>query len=215
MSMRTKRGMKPTDIILPITPMLDMSFQLLFFFICIYKPPVSQEAQFKLNLSPPPITQGPGAQGSGTGGSGSPIKDPPDLPIAYNITLDVYTHINPNERGVGDLLVEKIQIGGMVPSAKEVLKERGWIADSKPEIVEIAAPTVEGQAAVVTAETEKDILDKIPDVLRAAKDAIPPESATPTATIKVPRELRMYKVVRLMDYCNRYGFALDLKVVQR
>src|SRR5437868_4996955 len=107
MMMRT-RGMAPSDVILPITPMLDMSFQLLFFFICIYKPPMSQEAQFILNLNPPKGTSAPPVS-SGTGGgtsatSSDPSPPSPSLPILYNVTLEVYTHINPDSKGMADWL---------------------------------------------------------------------------------------------------------------
>jgi len=48
MSKRTKET--PTEITLPITPMLDMSFQLLFFFISTFKLPSGMEGSMDLSL---------------------------------------------------------------------------------------------------------------------------------------------------------------------
>jgi biopolymer transport protein ExbD len=219
MSMRT-RGMAPSDVVLPITPMLDMSFQLLFFFICIYKPPTSQEAQFLLNLKPPPSRTPPPIQGSGTGGSASPSskesEDPfKDAPIGYNITLDVYTHINPDSRGVGDFLVEKITIKDLIPGAKKRLIDAGVVKESSPTTVEVL-PAGGGSAPDrVSADSEKALLDQVPKVLKEAKSFIPPDSAPPLVKIAAPREIRTHKIVKLMDYCHAAGFGLDLQVAPR
>ena len=51
MSSRRHAGSgKGTEITLPITPMLDMSFQLLFFFITSFKLPTGMEGSLELNL---------------------------------------------------------------------------------------------------------------------------------------------------------------------
>ena len=44
--------MRSMEIEIPITPMLDMAFQLLTFFILTYRPAPS-EGQFSMNLLPP------------------------------------------------------------------------------------------------------------------------------------------------------------------
>src|SRR5262249_45163516 len=46
---RTRKEEPPVDITLPITPMLDMSFQLLSFFILTFKP-MPTEGQLAINL---------------------------------------------------------------------------------------------------------------------------------------------------------------------
>jgi biopolymer transport protein ExbD len=50
--MRSRRKGKepPSEVTLPITPMLDMSFQLLFFFISTFKLPTGMEGSMDLNL---------------------------------------------------------------------------------------------------------------------------------------------------------------------
>src|SRR5437879_6472940 len=40
----------PTEVVLPITPMLDMSFQLLSFFVITFNPPSAVEGQLSLYL---------------------------------------------------------------------------------------------------------------------------------------------------------------------
>src|SRR3954467_5101865 len=57
--------MRSSEVEIPITPMLDMAFQLLTFFILTYRP-APTEGQFAMNLLPPqpatkfdaPITEG-------------------------------------------------------------------------------------------------------------------------------------------------------------
>ncbi|HKB36441.1 MAG TPA: biopolymer transporter ExbD [Gemmataceae bacterium] len=41
---------KPTEVTLPITPMLDMAFQILFFFIATFNPVQASEGQMDLSL---------------------------------------------------------------------------------------------------------------------------------------------------------------------
>ncbi len=41
---------KPTEVTLPITPMLDMAFQMLFFFIATFNPVAASEGQMDLSL---------------------------------------------------------------------------------------------------------------------------------------------------------------------
>src|SRR5215470_15216915 len=41
---------KPTEVTLPITPMLDMAFQMLFFFIATFNPVSASEGQMDLSL---------------------------------------------------------------------------------------------------------------------------------------------------------------------
>ena len=50
MSIRRGAASSGTEISLPITPMLDMSFQLLFFFISTFKLPTGMEGALDLNL---------------------------------------------------------------------------------------------------------------------------------------------------------------------
>lgn len=53
---RRKKGEPAPDIVLPITPMLDMAFQLLTFFIFTYHPS-GMEGQMELNLPSESATQ--------------------------------------------------------------------------------------------------------------------------------------------------------------
>jgi hypothetical protein len=213
--------MAPSDVTLPITPMLDMSFQLLFFFICIYKPPVSEEGQFILNLKTVETRNWTTAlQGSGSGGSASSKEsDDPfkDRPIDYNITLDVYTHIGTNDKGVAELLIEKVLIKGLFTPAKQTLQQRGLIKDANQEPVEVVYTPGSGEpaASTVTSQTEEAVLKKVAEILEEDKKAIPGDATTPVARIVAPRELPMHKIIRLMDDCNRFNFAQDLAAVLR
>jgi biopolymer transport protein ExbD len=51
MSSNPKRKAEPpTEIVLPITPMLDMAFQLMFFFLATFHPATAAEGQMDLSL---------------------------------------------------------------------------------------------------------------------------------------------------------------------
>lgn len=55
---RKKKKEPPIDITLPITPMLDMSFQLLSFFMLTFKP-MPTEGQMSINLPKPDAAETP------------------------------------------------------------------------------------------------------------------------------------------------------------
>jgi len=204
MSRRGLRGMLPSDVVIPITPMLDMSFQLLFFFICIYKPPTMEEAQFKLNSA--------SASEAGPFGTDGP-------PIPYGLTIDVYTHIGTNDREFGELLIEKVIVSGALDEAtKTKLEELGLIKDAKQGSVVLTYPppgSGEAQPVNVTPQTEEQVLKQLAIVLREHRASIPAGASPPVLTIMAPRELPTFKIIKLMDYGNKYGFALDLKVMPR
>ncbi len=50
MSKRKKPEEPETQIVLPVTPMLDMTFQLMFFFLTTFNPPSLKEGQMDLSL---------------------------------------------------------------------------------------------------------------------------------------------------------------------
>ena len=50
MSNKHRTEDKPTEVTLPITPMLDMAFQLMFFFLATFKPSSAMEGQMDLSL---------------------------------------------------------------------------------------------------------------------------------------------------------------------
>ena len=102
MSMR-RGSEKGTEITLPITPMLDMSFQLLFFFISTFKLPTGQEGTLDLSLP-----------SQATAMANDPAKvnpttpsqdDKPDLKTV--ITLEVQKPIGsaPLPEDVGDVIL--------------------------------------------------------------------------------------------------------------
>ena len=93
-------------------------------------------------------------------------------------------------------------------TAKEELQKAGIIKDAKQEPVELAT---EG---TVTSQTEEALLKQLEEVLRQDKLAIPAEG-TSIVTITAPNEVPMFKIIRLMDYCNKYGLGLSLQAVQR
>jgi hypothetical protein len=209
--------MKPTEIILPITPMLDMSFQLLFFFICIYKPPQIQEAQFVLDLTPVKTKEvgAPASSGDNvppTSKSESSIfDDDPATKLNYDPEIRVYTHATKGEKdGDADYVISQITITKIMPEAKKVL----FPNDPNKEPVKLNdSPNADTDASP---EHEREMLERLPKILQEARDKVPGDARTATPRVKIfaPKEIRMYKIIKLMGYCNEAGFGVQLKLLQ-
>jgi biopolymer transport protein ExbD len=119
-----------TDINRVVTPMLDMTFQILFYFVINFKPPIA-EGQIDLNL--PPEETGPTPQMSSL--------DPEDKADEYRIT--VYS-----SAGTIDLLTFKINnleaqplpnedmMGALKAELKRIPKQAEG-AKTKPPVVKI------------------------------------------------------------------------------
>src|SRR5258707_14454798 len=91
--MRTRRGDPPLDVDLPITPMLDLAFQVLLFFILTYHP--SQlEGQMDLNL--PDAAQARVADPKDVRPDNS---TPGNLELPSEITVIVKTHHDGTDQG--------------------------------------------------------------------------------------------------------------------
>jgi biopolymer transport protein ExbD len=87
---RRNSGMLPTEVEIPITPMLDMSFNLMAFFVMTFNPsPV--EVQFGLNLLPASPVARPGAAPS----QADPSNTSSDVPPALK-TLLIVLHAAPD-----------------------------------------------------------------------------------------------------------------------
>src|SRR5580704_14962561 len=82
MSERRKRSDAPTEVNLPITPMLDMAFQLLMYFILTYHPS-AMEGQMDLSMPQKNVVQG-GVVDPKEG----PSKDPdPEIALDLNVRV--------------------------------------------------------------------------------------------------------------------------------
>src|SRR5262245_23900088 len=78
---RSRPG-NPSKVVLPITPMLDMTFQLLFFFIVNFKAtPTMQEGQLEMAL---PSGQAVAGGGVGIGGK---LEFPADVTVKVRTQL--------------------------------------------------------------------------------------------------------------------------------
>ncbi len=90
---------KGTEITLPITPMLDMSFQLLFFFISTFKLPTGMEGTLDLLL---PSQATPLANDIATAATASNDK-PPDFKSIVPIDVKTPTQDTGSDEAVGDI----------------------------------------------------------------------------------------------------------------
>ena len=119
-------------IALPITPMLDMTFQLLFFFIMNFNP-ADLEGQIEAAL--PAQDQGIGARG---GAAAPPNAPGPAFPSG--LTVDVRTR--PDGNGISALFVrgadgKSVPIDGLDALRKHLAVERA--ASNNKEAIEIRA----------------------------------------------------------------------------
>jgi biopolymer transport protein ExbD len=100
--MRRTTGPNESKIVLPITPMLDMTFQLLFFFITSFNP-ADQEGQIEMALPSEVIkaTDKPDPQAA-------PDKDPLDFPV--DLTVKVRTQLDGvNDGEISALFIQNIE----------------------------------------------------------------------------------------------------------
>jgi len=93
---RRNRQEPPSDIVLPITPMLDMAFQLLFFFLATFSPSDRKEGQMDLSL---PAKQSEVA--AKTPDKVKPIGEShkEDIDIPAEVTITLRGHKEPRLRG--------------------------------------------------------------------------------------------------------------------
>jgi biopolymer transport protein ExbD len=95
-----KQRNKPTSVEMAITPMLDMTFQLLFFFILNYHPPTN-EGEINYNLPPPDATQGPAAEKPDPSSA-----EQDDLELKSQVTVLVRTQHD----GINDGVISEIRV---------------------------------------------------------------------------------------------------------
>ena len=127
---KSEPGPEPT---LPVTPMLDMAFQLLAFFVATYNPS-DLEGQMDLSLPSEKITQAKSAEDVKT--DAAPDKKPIDLPA--NLTVIVRTQMdNVNNGRISALTLQDdagpSQIDNLDKLAAE-LKKRQATVENKENI---------------------------------------------------------------------------------
>jgi biopolymer transport protein ExbD len=94
-----------TEVTLPITPMLDMSFQLLFFFISTFKLPTGMEGSLDLNL---PSDAQAKAEDALNVDPHKPSEDaPPDLKADINITVQTATQNTGSDESISFITIEE------------------------------------------------------------------------------------------------------------
>src|SRR5262245_61293537 len=76
---------KPTEVTLPITPMLDMAFQVLFFFIATFNPVAASEGQMDLSL--PAKSEGAAQDAKSQKANAESHKNEIDIPTDITISL--------------------------------------------------------------------------------------------------------------------------------
>ncbi len=109
--MRRKKKRAEESVEIPITPMLDMAFQLLTFFILTYHP-MPSEVQFGMNLMP--------AAPSMKIGETAPSEAVPDNSLpAMLTTLPTILHAGEGGR-LGRVTINEVEVNGMTALRKEL-----------------------------------------------------------------------------------------------
>lgn len=80
---------KHTEIVVPVTPFLDMAFQLLFFFIATFNPASAREGQMVLSL-PSAKTEAAAKNVSQMNEKAESHKEDVDIPAEFTITVRGY-----------------------------------------------------------------------------------------------------------------------------
>jgi biopolymer transport protein ExbD len=76
---------KPTEVQLPITPMLDMAFQLMFFFLATFNPQQQKEGQMDLSL--PSKTEAAARDPKNVSPKAESHKEDVDIPSKITVTM--------------------------------------------------------------------------------------------------------------------------------
>jgi biopolymer transport protein ExbD len=142
--MRFRSHRPAAEVTLPVTPMLDMSFQLLFFFLCTFNPVSAREGE--LPLQPPAAEARPGdprvEDGQGQG----------DRPVASaEMTVALRGHRDPRLRGhVSSVTLSTVAGPEELPGTPEQ-RER----ELHRRLAEVRAAA--GAAGVVRIEAESEL----------------------------------------------------------
>jgi biopolymer transport protein ExbD len=134
--MTTRRKPEPgPEPNLPVTPMLDMAFQLLAFFVMTYHPS-SFEGQMELSLPSEAITKAENQKNVET--EAKPDKDQ-DLQLTANVTVIVRTQRdNVNNGLISDLSLQDEAgmhpVGNSLDKLREELKARSATVENKENI---------------------------------------------------------------------------------
>ena len=126
---RRRRGGAVEEVMFPVTPMLDMAFQLLAFFVLTFKPP-SSETHIDLELPTTPAAL-----------PGAPEGKVPrtTLKVDSDYENDLWIHIQAND--LGDM--KSIRLGDSevpdLPTLGRRLKRYGELLRNRPLRVRLAA----------------------------------------------------------------------------
>jgi biopolymer transport protein ExbD len=130
MRSRRKGREAPTEVTLPITPMLDMSFQLLFFFITTFKLPTGMEGSMDLNLPSESSKQAQKLEDVNPT-TPSALETPVDLQA--EITLSVQTQAQGADAdGISNITIE--ETAGKTPVPPPYSKDLKELTDKMAEI---------------------------------------------------------------------------------
>jgi biopolymer transport protein ExbD len=157
MSARDNRTQeKPTEVSLPITPMLDMAFQLMFFFLATFNPTAhKKEGQMDLSLpsksdaaASTPEKQDPRAESH---------KEEIDIPS--KITISMRSHKDGRARGKLSALTVQTDTSRRSVEGNEDQRQAALLKlleDNKPK--DAADPTKPKKPVSVKLESDKDML---------------------------------------------------------
>jgi len=130
---------KDTEITLPITPMLDMSFQLLFFFISTFKLPTGMEGALELNLPSEAAAKADTIQNVDP--SKASEDAPPDLKDEVTISVQTLTQGGDPDNSISMMTLEEASgktplpppVGGYPRDLPDLTAKLKEIADKKTE----------------------------------------------------------------------------------
>jgi biopolymer transport protein ExbD len=133
---RQKGKEPPSEVTLPITPMLDMSFQLLFFFISTFKLPTGMEGSMDLNL---PSEATKAADKLENVDPKATSSTDPTVDLQSEITISVQTQAQGADAdGISNITVE--ETAGKTPVPPPYSKDLHELTDKLAEIHQTADP---------------------------------------------------------------------------
>jgi biopolymer transport protein ExbD len=168
------------EVPLPITPMLDMAFQLLAFFIMTYNP---SDLEGQLDLGLPSDAEKAAHKKEDVNPMAKADKDPePEFPS--DLTISVRAVLGGDYAGnISSIFVRNIS-GAETPikPLRKTAVKSGKVEDQE----------------------DQDLLDGLGAYLEEAKATVTNKEAV---KIQADGALKIRKVLRIMDVCRKHGFA--------
>ncbi len=191
---KRRRAEPPAEVELPVTPMLDMAFQLLAFFVFAYHPPSAEEGQIPMTFAGEKVVHKNEQQASITD------KGEKGIVPVKKVTLEIKANPVKDRKTQRDVTqVSQILIHGIPREVKAKLRDDPTLkADADLKVSQI-------DPGLESLDVPPPYLKNLETLLARARPDLM-EEAKRKITFEPNSQLRVEQVMELMDVCRKAGF---------